>query len=127
MESRTGKTGTYKGGLKMELFKKYTELCEARNLKTDREKISLLYNLIAEHPYSHFHYGIKNGHEFDQYWLYTQKVPSRILLQATKYRSGHVIISLQGTRYFSLNLRNYYEFGIADEHEIFMEYFEKLF
>ena len=111
----------------MDLFKKYIELCEARNLKTDREKISLLYNLIAEHPYSHFHYGIKNGHDFDQYWLYTQAVPSSILLQATKKASGHILISLQGLRYFGLGLKNYYEFGYPEEHEIFMEYFEKLF
>ena len=70
----------------------------------------LFYELVANDPRASAHYGIAQGHSFDQYWLYTDTIPTAVLLQATKNSDGSIQLSIQGLRGVVPDTANFLDF-----------------
>lgn len=106
----------------MSVYEKFLQKRKQHENLTDKEAAAIIYELVASDPRAGKHYGIAAGHGFDQFWLYTQQVPSAVLLQATKNKDGSVQLSIQGLRGVVPDTANFLDFFNDEEYAAFMKY-----
>jgi hypothetical protein len=106
----------------MKLYNQYINQCKQHNALTDKEKAAIIYELVASDTRASAHYGIANGHSFDQFWLYTDIVNSAVLLQATKNTNGSIQLSIQGLSVVVENTPNFLDFFKPGEQQDFLKY-----
>jgi len=105
----------------MSIYDKFIQECENRTLTKDNEKAKLLYELVSNNPRAQLSYSSRNGHSFDQCWLYSKVVTGTVLIQATRNKNGSIQLSIQGVRNVKPGVKNFLDF-YGEEHELFMQY-----